>query len=196
MKHRIGIFLFNNVEVLDFSGPFEVFSTASRLSLREGKENPFEIFTFSNSQTVITARGGLKVLADHTLATTPQADVLIFPGGGIDEPLSEKEVIDFIKNRKNQVNIIASVCTGAFFLERANLLQGIKATTHWEALTRLGKSPNIKVISGVKFVDEGSIITSAGVSSGIAMSLHLVAKLKGQDLAHQTAALIEYPYEG
>lgn len=194
-KRNIGIFLFNGVEVLDFAGPFEVFSTASRVWLKYEKNTPFELFTFANFEKIITARGGLKILADYTFKNVPQIDLLIVPGGVMDEPLNQREVNEFIKNCKHKVEIIASVCTGVFLLAQGNLLKGLRATTHWEDLAELKGYGDIKVLENVKFVDEGNIITSGGISSGITMSLHLISKLISKDHAKRTAFQMEYPYE-
>lgn len=195
MKRNVGIFLFNGVEVLDFAGPFEVFSTASRLSLRDKKDVPFEIFTFASYNKKIVTRGGLKILADYTLKNVPQIDLLLIPGGIMDEPLGQQDVNDFIKRSKNKIEIIASVCTGAFLLAQADLLKGLRATTHWEDIAELKKYPDIEVLKEVRFVDENHIITSAGISSGITMSLYLVSKLISKILAEKTALQMDYIYE-
>lgn len=192
MKRSVGIFLFNNVEILDFSGPFEVFSTSARLCLRIKKESPFEIFTFSNFNGVITSRGGLKVIPDYSFKDVPKIDVLIIPGGAMDEPLNQKEVTQFIKKSKNSIEIIAGVCTGALLIANANLLQGLRATTHWEDLDALRQYKEVNVVSDVNFIDEGQILTSAGIASGITMSLHLVSRLVSPELANQTALQMEY----
>lgn len=193
MTRTVGIFLFNNIEVLDFAGPFEVFTTASRLCERSGTGIPFQVFTFAKSEGVITARGGLKIIPDCSLENVPKMDVLLIPGGVVDEPLNQPDVLNFIKEQHSQTEIIASVCTGALILAKANLLRGLKATTHWEDLAELSKYKNIEVLSDVQFVDAGQIITSAGIASGITMSLYLVERLAGQELAIKTARQMEYP---
>ncbi|MBS0185680.1 MAG: DJ-1/PfpI family protein [Proteobacteria bacterium] len=192
MTLKIGLFLFNDVEVLDFSGPFEVFSTASRLCLCEGKSAPFQIVTFSANKPFITTHGGLKIIPNYVFENLPSLDILIIPGDVMTEPLSQPEVLSFLRERASQVKILASVCTGVFMLAEAGLLNGKSVTTHWENLDDLRKYPNLKVLENVKFVEEKGLITSSGISAGIEMSLHLVKKLISFALVQKTARQMEY----
>lgn len=183
-QKRVGILLFNEAEVLDFAGPFEVFSYSS-----------CSVKTIAQTKDIITARNGLKVQADYDFEDAPFFDILIIPGGyGAEEiEIHNAKVINWIKERSKSVEIMASVCTGAFLLAEAGLLNGKQATTHWMDIDRLENDyPDIRVIRDVKYVDEGSIITSGGISAGINMSLYLVKKLMGEDVAKTTARGMEY----
>jgi len=195
MKKNVGIFLFNGVEVLDFAGPFEVFITAARLCEEEGKEKPFNIFTFATTKSNIVARGGLEVIPTYSLEDVPPIDLVIIPGGISDEPRGQGEVMEFLRKAAgNKSETIASVCTGAFILAKAGILKGLKVTTHWKHIKDLKAIPDIDVIEGVTFVDQGRILTSAGVTSGISLSLYLVSRFVGKGLADLTAKEIEYLY--
>lgn len=187
---KVGILLFNEVEVLDFAGPFEVFSLASKNS-----EKLFEVVTIGESGEVISARNGLKVLPQVKLTDNLKVDILVIPGGyGAEEiEIRNKTVLDWIKNQKDKVKIMASVCTGAFLLAETGILDDKKATTHWMDMDRLeGEYPKVEVIRNVKFIDEDDVITSGGISAGINMSFHIVKKLFGPEVAKETAKRMEY----
>lgn len=191
---KIGIFLFNDVEVLDFAGPFEVFSVAAR----EDGSKPFIVQTISETGQMIRARNGLKVYPDYSFQTMPKFDLLIIPGGlgAREREVHNKTVINWIKEQMGEVQWMASVCTGALLLAEAGLLDGLNATTHWASLTRLKEEyPQVNVVKKVKFVDEGRIITSGGISAGINMSFHLVKRLAGVKIAKETAKRMEYDVE-
>jgi len=191
----VGIYLYDDVEVLDFAGPFEVFSVATRVSRRDAPSAPppFVALTISRTGEPVTARGGLVVTPMHAIAGHPALDVLIIPGGVIDAEVSRTDVIGWIRAQATAARLVASVCTGAFLLAQAGLLKGRRATTHREDADDLAaRHPDIKVERGVGWVDEGSIVTSAGISAGIDVSLHLVARLTGTDLATLTARQMEY----
>ncbi len=192
-KLRVGILLFNEVEVLDFAGPFEVFSLAETAD----QQKFFDVQTISADGGMITARNGLRVLPDVSFAECPALDLLIIPGGyGAEEiELYNSELLAWIVERSQQVSILASVCTGALLLAQAGLLDGKEATTHWLDLERLRKLfPAVSVQEKVKFVEDGSIITSGGIAAGIDMSFYLVAKICGPAVAQRTAKRMEYPY--
>ncbi|WP_112182558.1 DJ-1/PfpI family protein [Paraliobacillus zengyii] len=188
----VGLFLFNEVEVLDFAGPFEV------LSITEDpvtKEKPFQVKTVSEDGMLIKARNGLKVQPDYSFETAPLFDIVIIPGGyGADHiEIENPVVINWIQAQSSQIEILASVCTGSFLLAKAGLLDNLKATTHWMDIKILQrKFPKVHVLSNVKYVDEGSIITSAGISAGIQMSLHIVRRLLNEEIALQTVKRMEY----
>ena len=191
---KIGIFLFNDVEVLDFAGPFEVFSVTTR----EDGSKPFIVQTISETGQMIRARNGLKVYPDYSFQTMPKFDLLIIPGGlgAREREVHNKTVINWIKEQMGEVQWMASVCTGALLLAEAGLLDGLNATTHWASLTRLKEEyPQVNVVKKVKFVDEGRIITSGGISAGINMSFHLVKRLAGVKIAKETAKRMEYDVE-
>lgn len=198
LRHQIvvnvGILLFDEVEVLDFAGPFEVFSTASRLALRQqpNMPAPFTVFTISRADRV-QARGGLFVLPQFRFDDHPPLDLLIVPGGDVAAELDKPDVIAWITAQSKTSRLVASVCTGAFLIGKAGLLDGKRATTHWEDIADLRRlSPSTDVIENERWVDEGSVITSAGISAGIDMSLHLVSRLAGLNLAVRTARQMEY----
>ena len=191
---RVGILLFNEVEVLDFAGPFEVFS----ITTTEFGEKAFIVKTVSETGALIHARNGLKVKPDYSFEDTPKFDVLIVPGGyGAEEiEINNPKVVNWIRENSKSVNVLASVCTGAFLLAKAGILDGKNATTHWMDIDRLQREfPLVKVKSEVKFVDEGSIITAGGISAGINMSFYLIKKLQGIDIARTTAKRMEYDIE-
>jgi transcriptional regulator GlxA family with amidase domain len=187
---KVGIFLFNEVEVLDFAGPFEVFSLASI-----DNEKLCKVITIGETGEMISARNGLKVLPQANFKEAPPLDILIIPGGyGAEEiEIKNKTVIDWIREQKNHVKILASVCTGAFLLAEGGILDHKKATTHWMDIERLAREyPKIGVITNSKFVDEGEIITAGGISAGINMSFHIIQRLFGADAAKSTAKRMEY----
>jgi transcriptional regulator GlxA family with amidase domain len=188
---KVGIFLFNEVEVLDFAGPFEVFSVTT---LANGQK-PFIVHTISEQGDLISARNGLKVQPDFSFANSPELDLLIIPGGyGAEEiEIHNEAVISWIREHASNVEIVASVCTGAFLLAKAGLLDGLKATTHWMDIDRLeSEFPAVSVQRNLKFVDEGAILTSGGISAGINLAFHLVARLCGNQVAMETAKRMEY----
>jgi transcriptional regulator GlxA family with amidase domain len=189
----IGIFIFDEVEVLDFAGPFEVFSTAARVT---GSETPaFRVITIGESNDAIRTRGGLRVDASFSLADHPELEVLIVPGGVVDAQLDRAGTISWITAQSKTTEVVASVCTGAFLLGKAGLLSGKRATTHWEDIGGLRELlPDTRVIENRRWIDEGAIVTSAGISAGIDMSLHLVARLAGRSLAEKTARQMDYDW--
>ncbi len=198
MKHAVGIYLFDEVEVLDFAGPLEVFSTAARVYTRLFPDAvpPFEVLTLADTRRTVKARGGLLVEPQFEITNHPHLDILIIPGGIVTAELERAEVIDWIAQIASSSAITASVCTGAFLLAKAGLLQNKKATTHWEDIEDLKRIfPDVNVEAGVRWVEQGKIVTSAGISAGIDMSLHLVARLKGRELAQKTARQMDFEWQ-
>ena len=190
---KVGIVLFNEVEVLDFAGPYEVFSLASK-----GKEKIFEVQTIGETGELISARNGLKVLPDLSFKDDRLFDILIIPGGyGAEEiEIKNPTMIEWIKSQQDRVEILASVCTGAFLLAEAEILDNKRATTHWLDWNRLEKEyPKVEVVRNVKFVDEGNILTSGGISAGINMSFHIIKRLSGVEVAKDLAKRMEYDIE-
>jgi transcriptional regulator GlxA family with amidase domain len=189
---NVGIFVFDDVEVLDFAGPFQVFTTAERVA-RPNK--PFATFTVAAADEVL-ARGGLPIVPNYTFGHEPHIDVLIVPGGVVTDEIGKPAVIDWIAASAGETQLTASVCTGAFLLAKAGLLSGKTVTTHWEDIDDFRKSfPGIAVDAEARFVDEGRIVTSAGISAGIDMSLHLVERLAGEPLARRTARQMDYRWQ-
>jgi transcriptional regulator GlxA family with amidase domain len=194
----VGIYLFDDVEVLDFAGPFEVFSTASRMKLRlePDSNKPFNVITLARKKGPVTSRGGLTVIPDYDLTNHPPIDIVIIPGGFITAELESHTLITWIQAMSKKVEITASVCTGAFILAKAGLLDEKPATTHWEDQIDLQTMfPRVSVLSEKRWVEVGQVVTSAGISAGISMSLHLVARLESDDLAVKTARLMEYDWK-
>lgn len=174
-RYQVGILLFDEVEVMDFAGPFEVFSLAETVD----KQKLFQVHTISPDGELISARNGLKVQPDYAIHNMPAVDILIIPGGyGAEEIIiHDPVIIKWIQTQAQQVKLLASICTGALVLAEAGLLDGLEATTHWMDLERLQQDyPEVIVKSGVKFVDQGSIMTSAGISAGIHLALHIVSE--------------------
>ncbi len=189
-KWSVGIFLFNEVEVLDFAGPFEVFSIT-----KVHEEKPFTVYTVSQNGEMITARNGLKIKPDYSIEDLPPVDILIIPDGkgARENEVKNDIVINWVRQQMKEVKLMTSVCTGALLLAKAGLLEGLKATTHWASIQTFKKDcPNVEVMENVKFVDEGHIITSAGISAGINMSFHIVKNLLGVEIAEETAKNMEY----
>jgi transcriptional regulator GlxA family with amidase domain len=198
MTRRVGIFVFDQVEALDLAGPYEVFTTAARMSQRLApqEETPYQVAVIGRESGPIATRAGLKVVADRSIGETSNLDVLVIPGGIIDDQLNTPEVIEWVRLTSRLAEVVASVCTGAFILAKAGLLDGRTATTHWEDAELLSKMfPQVRVVADTRWVDEGQVVTSAGISAGIDMSLHLVARLNGHELAARTARQMDYRWQ-
>ena len=198
MTRNVGIYIFDEVEVLDLGGPFEVFSTASRLKFRvqPDGEKPFEVFTVADSFRPVRARGGLLLQPNFDLNTHPVIDFFIVPGGVVSAELKRDSIINWIARTAATATITASVCTGAFLLGQAKLLHGKTITTHWEDVDDFrAMFPDLVVDGSQRWVDTGTIVTSAGISAGIDMSLHLVARLAGEELAVRTARQMDYDWQ-
>ncbi|MEJ2156421.1 MAG: DJ-1/PfpI family protein [Desulfobacteraceae bacterium] len=199
MTMTVGIYIYNEVEVLDFAGPFEVFSTASRVKARLDAAMPhfFDVFTIGEKLTPVLARGGLQIIPRYSIADHPGIDVLIIPGGIVSDELGKEHLVSWIKASTDAAVITASVCTGAFLLAKAGLLSEKAATTHWEDIDDLAAMfPDIHVKKDARWVEHGNIVTAAGISAGIDMSLHLVSRLDTMNLAVQTARQMEYSWNG
>lgn len=196
-KATVGILIFDGVEVLDFAGPYEVFSrtrlTPGVESRRSEETAPFRVFTVAARRDPVTATGGLRVLPDFDRATAPSIDVLVVPGGfGTRVLLQNAEILAWIRQTAAGARCVSSVCTGSLLLASAGLLAGRRATTHWGALHRLAElDPTIRVEADARVVDDG-IVTSAGVSAGIDMALALVESMHGRAVADETARYMDY----
>jgi transcriptional regulator GlxA family with amidase domain len=195
---NVGILVFDEVEILDFCGPFEVFAV-TRLLDSNGKRTekiPFNVKLISETGSKVQCRGGLKVVSDFSFMTSPGFDILVVPGGwGTRKEVNNSVLVEWIRNQWEKIQLMTSVCTGSFLLAKTGLLDGLEATTHWASLERLQKSfPRVKVITNKRIVvtGEGKIVSSAGISSGIDMALYLVSNLVGQEIAKNTAHYMEY----
>jgi transcriptional regulator GlxA family with amidase domain len=196
-KATVGILLFDAVEVLDFAGPYEVFSrtrlTPGIESRRSLDSAPFRVFTVAARPDPVTATGGLRVLPDYDTSTAPAIDILVVPGGfGTRAVLQDDGMLAWIRQTAAGARRVTSVCTGSLLLARAGLLAGRRATTHWGALELLaGLDPSIRVEAEPRVVDDG-IVTSAGVSAGIDMALAVVEAMHGRAVADETARYMDY----
>jgi transcriptional regulator GlxA family with amidase domain len=190
----VGILIFDDVEVLDFAGPFEVFASARPSDAGSGLERLFQPLIVAEEQRTITCRGGLLVQPHHTLADHPPLDIIVVPvGQGTRRERLNATVLDWIVAQDQRTTVTTSVCTGAFLLAERGLLDGLRATTHWGSIGWMREHyPAVRMVDDQRFVDEGHIVTSAGVSAGIDMALHLVARLHGEATAAATARSMEY----
>jgi transcriptional regulator GlxA family with amidase domain len=199
-RWNVGILIFENVEVLDFAGPFEVFSR-TRLepgveSRRTDESAPFNVFTVARTKDEVVATGGLRVRPAYGFAEAPRIDLLVVPGGfGTRALLEDGETLDWIRRTAAASREATSVCTGSLLYAKAGLLKGRRATTHWGALDLLETlDAGVKVERALRVVDDG-IISSAGVASGIDMAFYVVERLHGKAVADETAHYIEYRRE-
>jgi transcriptional regulator GlxA family with amidase domain len=195
-QQTVGILIFDDVEVLDFCGPFEVFATTQTPG-QDGQDDtarPFNVITIAERAATVRCRGGLLVQPHHTIDDHPLLDILVVPGGwGTRREVHNDRLLDWIAAQDQQTMLTTSVCTGAFLLAARGLLDGRQATTHWASIERLRQThPAIEVRDDRRWVDSDRIITSAGVSAGIDMALHVVARLLGVEVAQETARRMEY----
>jgi len=194
---QIAILVFDEVEALDLGGPYEVFTTAARMQqrLHPGAAAPFAVQCVARSLAPVRARAGLRVLPDADFATAAAPDVLIVPGGVVDAAAACPDTLAWVAEASRGARITASVCTGAFILAAAGVLADGPATTHWEDIADLrARFPALAVQENVRWVDRGVLVTSAGISAGIDMSLHLVSRLAGQALSQRTARQMDTPW--
>ena len=190
MARQIGILLFEGVEELDAIGPWEVLSFWSRNFPEDG----YAVSCLSRSGGLVQCAKGLVVQAHHSYADAPPLDVLLYPGGqGTRAHLRDEAQLDWVRRQREDVPLMTSVCTGSLVYAAAGLLSQRPATTHWRSLDLLAElDPTIDVRRTERFVDDGDVVTSAGVSAGIDMALHLVDRLAGTDRARQVRRGIEY----
>lgn len=196
-RKQVGILLFEDIEVLDFCGPFEVFS-ATRLheEHRRDELSPFNVFLIAETKDPVVTSGGMKVLPDYDLGDCPRVDVLVVPGGwGTRKAMENNRLLQWITDRSTQVETLTSVCTGALLLGGAGLLDGKRVTTHWGSLTRMQELfPTAVVEKHLHVVEDGALLTSAGISAGIDMALKVVSRYYGEAIARATARHMEYPF--
>jgi len=187
---NVAILIFDEVEVLDFCGPFEVFSVTGR----SRTQKPFEVYTVAEKAEPVMARNGLSVNPRYTLGDCPPSEILLIPGGqGTRREMHNQVLIDWIKERAAGAELVLSVCTGSLLLAKAGLLDGLAATTHHGAMDLMRETaPRTMIQPERRFVDNGRILTSAGVSAGIDLSFHVIAKLLGDEVAKETARQMEY----
>jgi transcriptional regulator GlxA family with amidase domain len=194
----VGLFIFDGVEVLDFAGPFEVFSRTRLVSGADSRRTndsaPFDVFTVAQAHAVVNATGGLQVVPKHGWDDAPPIDILVVPGGfGTRGLLTDEKTLAWIRGQAGRATHVTSVCTGALLLAKVGALAGRRATTHWAALDLLASiDPTIEVQRDARVVSDG-IVTSAGVAAGIDMAFHIVESLHGKPVADETAHYIEFP---
>ena len=195
---QVAILAFDDVEALDLAGPYEVFTTAVRMHQRDaaGAPPPFEVRCIARSLQPVRMRAGLQVFPDCSFDDAPEIDILIVPGGVVDAAMDCSATLDWIARAGRRARITASVCTGAFLLAASGVLRGDESvTTHWEDIADLrSRFPALDVREGVRWVDRDRIVSSAGITAGIDMSLHLVARLAGEPLALRTARQMDFAW--
>ncbi|QEC52844.1 DJ-1/PfpI family protein [Anseongella ginsenosidimutans] len=188
---NVAILLFDDCEELDFAGPFGVFNLANDVAGRK----LFNVFTLSNHDQIIT-RHGLRLVTDGPFAYSPEIDILIIPGGrGFKKEMHNDRLMYWL--RSTSFRRILTVSTGAFILAQSHLMKGLKTTTHHLFLDELERNyPELEVVRDTRFVDNGKIICSAGSSSGIEGSLHLIEQLYDQAFSEEVAKMMEYRSQG
>jgi transcriptional regulator GlxA family with amidase domain len=193
MTRNVAILIFDEVEVLDFCGPFEVFGVAGLLSTGE---RPFYVYTIAEKSEPVSARNGLSINPNFTIAGCPQPDILLVPGGwGTRVVIHNEALVNWVREQAGRAELLLSVCTGALVLAKAGLLEGLSATTHFQAFQELRDlAPNTTLCLDQRYVDNGQIVLSAGISAGIDMSLYVVARLLGEERANETARHMQYDY--
>ena len=194
-RRTVGILIFPEVEVLDFCGPFEVFAITRSGDSLDDEDRLFNVYTIAENDHLVRCRGGLQVQPHFTIDNHPPLDILVVPGGaGADVIYAGNDrVLDWIAAQAAQIELTTSVCTGAKLLAKRGLLDGKRATTHWGSVESLQRRhPEVDVVGDARFVDAGEVVTSAGVSAGIDMSLHVVSRLYGEKIAARTACIMEY----
>ncbi len=189
---NIGIYIYDNAEVLDFSGPFEVFSTAVRVSKAP---DLFRIYLIGETGRSVAARAGFKVIPDYSIHNHPELDLLVVVGGVHSGEMEKINVMNWLKQQHDQVPLVATVCTGIFLVANATDLSNVRVTTHWEDIADLRQQfPTLRVKEDIRWVDAGSLVSSGGISAGIDMSLYLVSRLHSRELAEKTARQMEYDW--
>jgi transcriptional regulator GlxA family with amidase domain len=201
-QRNVAVLLFDDVEVLDFAGPFEVFSVTGK---RDGSD-PFTVYTVAE-KPIIQARNNLTITPTYNLQNCPRPDILVLPGGGGKRPdgtlfgtrkeKTNQVVLEWLQRQSKNTEIILSVCTGALLLAKAGLMDGLRATTHHRALDELrSDAPTATIVSNERIIDNETIIFSGGISAGIDAAFHVVEKLLGTDVAKETASYMEYNWGG
>ncbi len=192
-KPNLAILIFDDIEVLDFAAPFEVFAVTSELNNYE----PFNVFLVAETQRTYKAVNGLQVVPNYEISNCPNPDILILPGGvGTRTQMHNQKLITWIKKISERAELLMSVCTGARLLAKAGLLDRLEITTHHEAYDELRQLvPTASVKERKRFVDQDKILTTGGISAGIDGSLYVVNKLLGQEIARKTAIYMEYDWQ-
>ena len=187
-RPTVGILLYPDAEELDWAGPWEVFTMAAQ------GDHPMKVVTIAQEEGTIRCAKGLRVLADHTFETAPTLDVIVVPGGqGSRVEMKNRVLLDWLASASESCRFVTSVCTGAILLCKAGLADGREVTTHWGYIETLRElAPQVTVREKVRYIQDGRIVTSAGVSAGIDMSLWLVGQIWGVEHARGTQRFMEY----
>jgi len=188
-EFRIAIALWDGVEELDFAGPYEVLTAWAR-----GSERPVTVTAVSRSAEPVTCSHGLRIIPDASFDDLGDVDLFVNPGGRVDPLLEDDAYIERLRAMAASGTLMTSVCNGALVLQKANLLEGRRAATHWGSYDRL-EELGVEVDREARWVDEGSVVTSAGVSAGIDMALHLVARLDSEEMSAKVRRYIQYEPE-
>lgn len=193
-QRHLALLVFEDVEVLDFAGPFEVFSVTQWQSERK----PFKVSLVAEKPGPIMARNGLSINPHYTLQDHPPADIILVPGGfGTRREMLNPVVLEWVRKQARTAELVLSVCTGSLVLGAAGLLDGLPVTTHHLRFELLRQTaPSCMVQEKQRVVDAGKVVTSGGIAAGIDMSFHVVARLLGRDVATETADYMEYPWRG
>jgi transcriptional regulator GlxA family with amidase domain len=194
-RRLVGILIYDDVEVLDFAGPFEVFCTAEYEGQPEGSPRLFEVVTIAEEKRPVRCFGGLRVDPDHTVDDHPPLDILVIPGGPGSRlhEVHNRPLLAWIAERNQHTEITMSVCNGALLLAESGILDGLQATTHRDWIDWMaGRYPAVAMLNNVRLVDTGHVVTSAGISAGIDLALHLVERLHGAHTAAWTARGMEH----
>lgn len=191
-QRNVAIMIFDEVEVLDFAGPLEVFNVTAELN----DPAPFHVYTVAESVAPVKTRGKLSINPNYSIYAMPQPNILLIPGGfGARALLKKPYILDWLEEQAGDLEFLLSVCTGSLVLGKAGLLDGLEATTHHTAFDRLEElAPDCIVIREQRYIDNGNLITSGGIAAGIDMSLHVVRKILGDDVLAKTLTEMEYPW--
>ena len=189
-QRNVAIWLFEDVEVLDFAGPFEVFNVTAELN----DPAPFNVFTVAETAAPVKTRGKLSINPNYSIYGAPPIDILIVPGGAGTRPLLKKShLLAWLREQNGQVERLFSVCTGALVLGQAGLLDGLPATSHHDSFDELRRAaPDCQIVTDRRYVDNGKIVTAGGISAGIDASLYLVRQMLGDAALRKTLSVMEY----
>ena len=191
---NVSIVVYNGVEILDFTGPAEVFAASSGRG-GNGPDRAFNVYLVSKTRDPIVSQGFIDVIPDYSIADSPKPDIIVLPGGGTNGVINDAEWMAWVKKSADGAEHVLTVCTGAFIAGKLGLLDGNDVTTYYAAIPDLTKQfPNARVQPGRRFIDNGKVITTAGVSAGIDGALHLVARTLGRYVADRTAEYMEYAW--
>jgi putative intracellular protease/amidase len=188
---NLAIFIFNGVQIIDYTGPYEVLGQAW-----DGEQHLFNIYTVAEKPDAITTNMGMTVVPKYTFDNAPKPDVILLPGGNVRDSMNSPKVIKWVQERADEAEYVMSVCNGAFYLGKAGLLDGKTATTYYGLIDQLRElAPKARIVTDQRFVDNGKIITTAGLSSGIDGALHLVERIAGRGRAQEVALNMEYNWQ-